>query len=304
MTTQFRVLACATNSQPTDAKTDGGVVKARQKSIIETEWWNELIYGIEGPRQGGARIIIDAENAATGAGKTGLAVYLAELLSNRFGYELEAEDMTLSGAHYLQRWREHPDAEQPSVLILDELAGAGAGHSRRGMSQQNVDLGSSWQLMRKKRIVSIVTLPHWRKADKTLRQQADYRLWCREKPIGYFQPYKITTGFDDGRVRTQGYDDIRRIKFPNLDALDDNPFSNLGTKKDDLLDSNTLDADDIETKEEAERDPEVAAREEKLEIAQNLRDNGATLNEIADVVDRSNSWVSKYTESPDKVEDE
>lgn len=272
----------------------------QEPRMVDTEWFNELMTGIYGPRKGGARIIIDAENAATGAGKTGLAVHLAETLSHIFGYEMSGDDMTLSGAHYLQRWQEHPGREQPSVLILDELAGAGAGHSRRGMSKQNVQLGKSWQLMRKKRVVTIVTLPHWRKADKDLRQQADYRLWCREEPIGTFKPYRITTGFEDGQIKTRGYDDISRISFPNLDAKDDRLFRIVDKKKDELLASGTLDADEVGGPDGEEVDIEAMERGHQQELAQVMREPAKSIREVADDdrVEYKKTWVEENTETP------
>jgi hypothetical protein len=127
--------------------------------LSETDFWNDLCHGVFGPRQGGARIIIDAESAATGVGKTTLAVAMARALSKAFDYQIVEDDFTLSGEEYLERWREHPGRSQPSVIVLDELAGAGAGDARRSMSNKNVNLGRSWQLMRKKRIVTITTLP-------------------------------------------------------------------------------------------------------------------------------------------------
>jgi len=267
--------------------------------ITETNWWNDMMHGIYGPRKGGARIIIDAENAATGAGKTGLAVYLARLLSRVFGYEFCEEDMTLSGGHYLDRWREHPGAEQPSVLILDELAAAGAGNSRRSMSTQNVELGSAWQLMRKKRIVSLVTLPHWSRADKTMRQQADYRLWCRERPIGFFQPYSVGATFDDGSISTSAYDDVDRIQFPDMDSEGDEFYEMLSGQKDELLDSEYFDADRLRDPEDDEDNltPEEAARQEKIKIAQRKRESGDTAREIAKDVDMSHTWVLENTEN-------
>jgi hypothetical protein len=264
--------------------------------LAETEWWGDLLRGVFGPRQGGARIIIDAENAATGSGKTGLAVYLAQRLARVFGYELQPADLTLSGAHYLQRWQDHPGEDQPSVIVLDEIAGAGAGNARRGMSQQNVDLGKSWQLMRKKRVVSIVTVPHWQKIDKNLRQQADYKLWCRTDPIGYFHPYRITTMFDDGRAKTEGYDDVGRLAFPNLDAADDPFFEILDRKKDELLAAGTLDADELGDENDEQRDPEEAVKEREKEIAQNFVDMGYPQQDISDGVERSSWFVSTHTE--------
>jgi len=255
--------------------------------VTETEWWDDLCSGVFGARRGGARIIIDAEGANTGVGKTGLAVYIARLLSERvFGYDLTPDDLTLSGAQYLERWREHPGKEQPSVIVLDELGGAGAGHARRAMSNQNLELGNAWQLMRKKRIVSIVTLPHWSKVDRDMRMQADYRLWCLSQPIGFFKPYQVGVSFDDGDVETAGYDDVTRLGFPNLDKQDDPVYRYLSDEKDELLESEFFDADKLRDDEETETvDPDEARRQERIEIAQQMRDNGATRRDAGDVVD-------------------
>lgn len=272
------------------------------KHVTETEWWNDLCDGIFGPRKGGARIIIDAEDAKTGVGKTGLAVFLARLLAERvFDYQLTEDDLTLSGAKYLQRWREHPGEEQPSVIVLDELGGAGAGHARRAMSNQNVELGNAWQLMRKKRIISIVTLPHWSKVDRDMRMQADFRLWCLKDPIGYFKPYQVGADFDDGEVTTDGYDDIERIRFPNMDKHDDSVYKYLAGEKDELLESEFFDADKLVDGEEPEESmsPDEARRQERIKIAQRKRNNGDTTREIADDVGMSHTWVIENTEPPE-----
>jgi hypothetical protein len=263
--------------------------------LRNTDFWDDLMGGVFGARKGGARIIVDAENAATGVGKTTAAVTLALACAKAFGYLLNPADFTLSGDAYLDRWREHPGAEQPSVIVLDELAGAGAGDARRSMSNSNVNLGRSWQLMRKKRIITITTLPHWGDADKRMRRFADYRVWCLEQPIGYFRPYKVTSTFDEGDVRTEGYDDVSRIKFPNLDRLDDPYFDGVTKKKDQLLASEAFDADEIL---EEQIDPEEAERQQKVADAQRARDAGLSTTDVAEVVDMSQSWVSKYTDPP------
>lgn len=253
------------------------------------------MHGVFGPRRGGARIIVDAEDAATGVGKTTAAVSLALACAKAFDYEMHPDDFTLSGSAYLDRWRDHPGPSQPSVIVLDELAGAGAGDARRAMANQNVNLGRSWQLMRKKRIVTICTLPHWSDADKRMRRFADYRVWCLKQPIGYFRPYQVTSTFDDGDVRTSSYDDVQRIAFPNLDRLDDPYFRTVTQKKDDLLDSSAFDADELG---EAEPDAEEVERRRKVEDAQRARDKGLPTTEVAEIVDMSQSWVSKYTDPP------
>jgi len=266
--------------------------------LTDTNFWNSVMHGVYGPRKGGARIIVDAENAATGVGKTGCAVSLARMFAKAFDYELTEDDLTLSGEEYLERWREHPDAEQPSVIILDELSGAGAGDARRSMSTQNVNLGRSWQLMRKKRIVTITTLPHWSDADKKMRRFADYRVWCLEQPIGYFKPYKIGATFDQGETQTHKMGD-GRIKFPNMDKHGDELYTALAKLKDDLMDSEYFDADALAEGGEAEQpDPDEARREEKIRIAQRMRDSGQSTREVAENVDMSQGWVVNYTDAP------
>jgi hypothetical protein len=267
--------------------------------ISETAWWNDLCHGIFGPRKGGARIIIDAESAATGVGKTTLAVALARALSTAFGYDLVEDDLTLSGEQYLERWREHPGPDQPSVIVLDELAGAGAGDARRSMSTKNVNLVRSWQLMRKKRICTITTLPHWSDADKRMRRFADYRLYCLERPIGYFRPYRVSTSFSDGHIMTHSYDDIVRIKYPNLGAHGDELLEYVTSLKDDLLASEVFDADDIRELEE-QQTPDEAEREQKIQDATRARQQGLSTREAAAVVDMSQSWIQKYTNAPDE----
>jgi hypothetical protein len=257
------------------------------------------MHGVFGPRKGGARIIVDAQNASTGVGKTSAAVMLARALSKAFDYELSEDDFVLSGQEYLTRWRKHPGKEQPSCIVLDELVGAGSGDARRSMSNQNVNLGRSWQLMRKKRIVTIAVLPHWGDCDKRLRKASDYRLWCLEKPIGYFRPYKATVAFGNSDVRTVGYGE--RVRFPNPEAHDDDLFELITDKKDELLNSSKFNADDL-IEQEQKQDPEDAKRETKIKTAQSARDNGLSTREIASIVDMSQSWVDKYTNPPTELE--
>ncbi len=269
--------------------------------ISQTDWWHEVMHGVFGPRQGGARIIVDSENASTGCGKTTAAVVLARLFAQAFGYELSEDDFLLSGQEYLKRWREHPGQEQPSVIVLDELVGAGSGDARRSMSNENVNLGRSWQLMRKKRIVTFAVLPHWGNADKRLRKASDYRIWCLEKPIGYFKPYKVAVSFGDDGIKTVGYDDVPRIRFPNLDAHGCEYFESITDKKDKLLNSEVLSANELLEQEE-KQDPEDAKRETKIKTAQSARENGLSTREVASIVDMSQSWVDKYTNPPTETD--
>jgi hypothetical protein len=219
--------------------------------IQKTKFWNTVMEDVFGPRKGGAIIFLDAENARKGVAKTSAACAVARLFARAFRYNIQKEDFTLSASEYLTRYREHPGYEQPSVLVIDEFVGAGAGDKRRSMASQNVDFGRAWQLLRTKRVVTIATLPDWNEADKRLKKYADYRIWCREKPIGSFQAYKVTVPFNasgGSTVHTKGLGygpSTRRIQFPNMDAEDDPYYKNISEKKDELIDSETWDADDL-----------------------------------------------------------
>lgn len=294
--------------------------------ITETEFWDKTMDDVFGPRQGGAILFVDSENARKGTGKTSAAVALARLFARAFRYDIKKEDMTLSGAEYLKRYQEHPGGEQPSVLVLDEFVGAGAGDARRAMSQQNIDFGRAWQLLRTKRVVTFATLPDWNEVDKRLQKLADYRVWVREKPIGYFQGYKITVPFNSSKsgsqVRTKGLgpgDDTRRIKFPNMDGENDPFYKYLSGKKDELIHSETWDADLLgEGGDGSETlDPEEVERRQAIKYAIRLyrpweEDGGVSQREVASTLLRdeySESWVGnrvrewKDGEHRDLVED-
>ncbi|MDS0223797.1 hypothetical protein NDI54_20935 [Haloarcula sp. S1AR25-5A] len=277
--------------------------REQKEDLSDTEFWDSLMSGVYGQRAGDAKLIIDAEDSEKGCGKTGLAVFLAKILSGVFDYDFSEEDMTLSGAEYLRRVREHPGEEQPSVIILDELAGAGAGHAYREMSGQNVELGNWWQLMRKKRIVTLATVPHWGKVSKSMRREAEYRLHCLKEPIGYFKAYEVTTSFAEGDIRTRGLDD-ERIGFPDMPSRNDRHYNYLDERKDRLLASATTDADALHEDEQPKRvDPEEIREDERkktrVEIAQSMRNTGLSGREVADIIDCSHTWVYENTVNPD-----
>ena len=103
--------------------------------IQEHPFYEAVLNDVDGNRKGDAKIIIDSRNARTGSSKTTLAVRLAMLFADEFGYELELEDFTLSYKEYITRYSKiHPGKEQVSVIVLDEISGTGAADARRFMS--------------------------------------------------------------------------------------------------------------------------------------------------------------------------
>lgn len=276
------------------------------RHITETKFWNELMHDVFGPRQGGAIIFVDAENSRKGVAKTSGAVAIGRLIARAFRYEFKKEDTTLSGVSYLRRYQDHPGKDQPSVLVIDEFVGAGSGDARRAMSTQNLDFGSAWQLLRSKRVITLATLPDWSEADPRLQKFADYRIWCRERPIGHFQPYKIVTPFNgsgSGGPRLKGLtygQKPPRIKFPNMDAENDPIYKHLTKKKDELIHSDVWDADALKNDEEGEEEQlseEEIERRQLTKVAIRLykpwdENKSKSYEEVADAIDnKSDSWV-------------
>jgi len=243
------------------------------KQFEESHFFRSLYKDVEGDRGGGAIIIVDAEDARTGVGKTGAACALAEFVAWYFGYELQERDGVLSGQEYLDLFKQHPNEEQVSVAVWDEAVGAGSGDARRAMAQENVDLGRAWQIMRDRRVITFVTLPDWGDLDSRLQKLADYRIWCR-RDIGTIQAYEVGTTFNGGQLTTPGLgpgDGAEPISFPDVtdtSAL----YQSIKAKKDKVQESDSLDAGKL-VEEEEEDETETDTGPDLKEIADNVADD-------------------------------
>jgi len=238
--------------------------------FADSAFYKSLYEDIEGKREGGAIIVVDAEDARTGVGKTSAAVAFGKYIANVFSYELQQRDLVLSGEEYLSLYDKQPGEDQVSVAVWDEAVGAGSGDARRSMAQENVDLGRAWQVMRTQRVVTLVTLPDWGDLDSRLQKLADYRLWAR-RDIGEVQAYEIGTSFSGGDLRTRGLgpgEDAEPIAFPDMKDIEDPHYLALKAKKDALIESGELDADAVRDDEQDDQEP----------------DTGPSYKEIADKV--------------------
>jgi len=223
------------------------------------------------------KVIITSRNSTTGTGKTTLAVWLA-LNWDQHGWNAEQKG-TLSVKEYLDTY---PDLKPGSVLVMDEAEQLDA---RRSMSQENVDFAEKWMMMRVRNVTSILTLPTASALDKRLKELADVRINVHRR--GRARAYKIT--IDDhntSEVREWRWHDIEWpdiAEHPEMRALDQ--------QKEDKIEG----ALEAAAEEEESIDPEEIARQEKIENAQRMRDQGKTVRDIAEAVGRSPSWVSNNT---------
>jgi hypothetical protein len=265
--------------------------------LRDTDFWNAVCHDVYGPRDGGAILIIDAEDARKGVAKTSGAVAFAKAFALAFDYDIQKEDLFLSGNKAIERYREQPGKEQPSVVVWDEAVGAGSGDGRRAMSSQNVELGQAWQMLRTKRVLTFVTLPDWYDLDPRLQRLADYRLWCRRHPIGEAHAYEIGTSFQGGDLRTRGLgpgQGAEPISFPDMDYHGDPHYEYISEQKRQLINSDTFDADD-DSGEEAV-DPETAERQQQIKTVLRAvkpwdENRGMSQVDAAGLVDYSRGWV-------------
>jgi hypothetical protein len=244
--------------------------------FADSAFYEALYEDIEGDREGGAIIVVDAEDARTGVGKTSAAVAFGKYIGNVFSYRLQERDLVLSGQEYLSLYEQHPGEDQVSVAVWDEAVGAGSGDARRAMAQENVDLGRAWQIMRTQRVVTLVTLPDWGDLDSRLQKLADYRLWAR-RDIGEVQAYEIGTTFEGGDLRTRGFgpgEGAEPIAFPDMKDIEDPHYLALKAKKDALIESGELDADAMadDGEDEQEHDDRTHYEDVADAVAENIDD--------------------------------
>jgi len=224
------------------------------------------------------KVIITSRNSTTGTGKTTLAVWLALNWDDNWSAD---EKGTLSVSEYLDTY---PELEPGSVLLMDEAEQLDA---RRSMSQDNVDFAEKWMMMRVRNVTSILTLPTASALDKRLKELADIRINVTRR--GRARVYKIT--IDDHNTS-----DVREWRWHDLEwpDLSEHPeMQALDKQKQEKIDGE-LEAG----KEEDTLSPKEAKRQQKIETAQRMRDNGKTMAEIADDVGMSEGWVSNNTKKP------
>lgn len=115
------------------------------------------------------KIVWTARNAQTGVAKTTGSGFCALSMNPAFTGNLWSADThaTLDVNEYFRLYRELPPG---SVLVLDEAEELDA---RRAMKQENVDFTHDWMMLRKRQIISILTLPSPSALDPRVEELAD-----------------------------------------------------------------------------------------------------------------------------------
>lgn len=235
------------------------------------------------------KIIITARNAATGVGKTTLAIELC-----RFAHAADTEWSAETDGHvnindYTNRYLSCPKG---TSLLADELE-HGA-DKRRAMSGENVRLSHSWAQLRYRNVVTVATLPTTKMLDDRMLTLSD--IWINVVKKGAAIPYYVYINDFTGRVRVSPLKRNGRREILSWEDLDGDPdYKVMQEKKDTAVrgdDKEMLSADDVNKKiNSAEK---RAKREERTEIIERIDENYEfTQSEIGDIVGLNQSTVSR-----------
>jgi len=231
------------------------------------------------------KIIITAKDADTGVGKSTAGFALAASWHPIYtGEPWSADDYgSYDIGPYLEQYL---SAKQGSVLQMEEAEQL---DSRRGMASDNVDFSHYWMAMRVRQVVSILTLPSTSALDKRLWELAD--VWINVECRGRASVYRIGINSFNGEMFTEYK---HSLEWPDVSSHPE--MKKLDTQKEEKIERGLS---DIDSEEPEKRDPDEAEREEKVRVAQSLRDSDADLSgeEIGEIVDRSDTWVYNNTEA-------
>lgn len=223
------------------------------------------------------KVVITQRNSGTGGGKTTLAGWLCLNWDDSWTAD---ERAMLDPQKFISLY---PEVPPHSCLLLDEAEELDA---RRSMAQQNVDFAKQWMMMRVRQIDSVLTLPTSSALDKRIKELADVRINVVER--GVANVYRIV--IDDHNTSDVREHFMHELEWPDISSHPE--LQTLDAMKQAKIDEQL---EDIQAGDAGDVDPEEIAREQKVDIAQQMRDNGFSVREIGENVGMSKGWVSEHT---------
>lgn len=202
-----------------DMSDDLGIPSELLESPLHRTWMRRIADGRD------LRVIVSADNAATGVGKTTAAVYLAKL------WDLHGwgpEKATLDPREYSVKYDEWASG---SVAILDEAEQAL--DRRRSMSKETLAVGHDFMTKRYRQLVGILTLPSKDMMDARIADKlCDF--WVLVQKPGEARVFRFDENAFTGKVY---YKQVQRLEWPNLDS--DSDFRTVEQKKHDYMTGKT-----------------------------------------------------------------
>ena len=153
-----------------------------------------------------AKILVTADNAETGVGKSNLCDFLAYVLDNtEAGFS--KKKVFIEPEEFFEAYK-HLDPGSATVLEEAEQI-----DSRRAMSKKNVESSHVWQQERVREIVALLNLPSPKMIDKRMEELADY--WINVEIRGRARVYKKKIHRTKQSVY---YETLQVIHWPNMDG--------------------------------------------------------------------------------------
>jgi hypothetical protein len=236
-----------------------------------------------------------SRTGVSGTGKTTFGVNLAQEwdISDR-GFDAETK-ATLRSTDINKLYE---DSASGSAVIWDEAQGTkedSGMDARRAMKQEVIGAIRDIVLNRDENIALIIITQDTDWLDTRIMKLIDALLLVQRKGrANHYQYYKQDLEFSNPKEYTPFVEAIEWEPLPE----DDGDYQRLQEMKQEAKTSGK--GDDNEP-----ADPEEIRRQKKIEIAQNMRDNKEetemTLQDIADSVGMSKTWVSENTEAKKKA---
>lgn len=246
------------------------------------------------------KMLITSRGNTTGTGKTQLAIIMSKLISKYAqeihgnNYNWNAEEYSFLDVYeYLQKYK---NAQKGEVLITDELEFLA--DKRRSLSHGNVHFSQAWQMLRYKNVITIATAPSFANLDMRIAENTD--IWINIMYPGFANDYYITMDDFTGEIK---YTRLKQMGFREnvrWEPIDDDPdYQILSQKKKDVgipgmgEDEENLDEEDLD---KARNKTKKQLTEDFTLNLLKMKDSGEirlTQEEIANLVDRSQQYVSK-----------
>jgi hypothetical protein len=202
-----------------------------------------------------AKVLVTADDGATGVGKSNLCDFLGYALDTSAG-GFAPHKVTIEPARFIELYGE---LEIGSSLVMEE---AEQFDSRRGMRNENVDASQKWQQARVRQIIALLNLPDPSMIDRRFEKLADY--WINVEIRGRCRIYEKKIHRTKKKVY---YKTLQVLEWPNMDGSE--TFRTMDDLKGDLLDGET-EKDGLIRESEAEERVGRAVRKAKKETRDEL----------------------------------
>lgn len=183
------------------------------KTLVESTVFREYLKRLKQGRD--LKLIIDAQGNETGVGKTLLGTQLA-MMMDIHGFDAERQ-ATMDAREYMDLYSSMP---RGSAAYLQESEKSG--DKRRSMSNEVMNLGYTFAILRKRQIFPILDLPDATNLDDRIIKQCDFRILVRDR--GHAIVFSINTNDFSGEKIWSKTEDLHWDNMPeceNYEILDE-----------------------------------------------------------------------------------